>query len=646
MMMHDTLKLWELAARELDEGDTRWAAVHLEECPECREDLALVRSLRQLAAQARAAIPAFQWEGVDASIGSLLERHAARSAGLGARPWRWLLLPAAAAAGAVLALGARAALPSRAEAATAAAAAAPATAPLPPEPPRPSTPGVLSAKDAQRLQDGLRLSEGSALAAGDSVRTGHGGHALIGLRDESVLRLGPDSQLKLSRSSSEDTAVALERGRVAARATHCIEVNSGGFRARGVASAFSVAATRNGVEVAVSQGRVHVERPNALPMLVSAGKRVTFSPRRAATAATSLSPENRAELDRLVAAPRRQLASAQPLTLSDGEWLGAPSSPATGVAVAVALPTQPLVPAPAPTPTMPPSDALAPLVPSDEYVSFPQTQAAPKPTARMAAPAQAQPASRVAPWQPAPAAPAPEAVAAYPDPVGSAQPASPPMIAPAPAVAEPAPQSVPAPPEHEAMRAALAAKGDVALRPGMLLAEPQPPPREVLAEQASMAAAQATEFSGYPQAAPPAAVAPVVPSVPASPPVTPAPMPLADLSQAARPAAGQIAPDESGDDAEDLYLLRAERALKRGGCQRFLTGLEEIASDLPANERSERARIVRARCFEQMGKTAQAQSEYAQYLRESPRGDFALEAERHAAVAAPQARPESRLSDL
>jgi hypothetical protein len=231
-----------------------------------------------------------------------------------------------------------------------------------------------------------------------------------------------------------------------------------------------------------------------------------------------------------------------------------------------------------------------------------------------------------------------------------------PAAAPAPGSAQVAPPS----PDEEAMRSALAAKPDIALRPGMLLAEPQPTPTPEMEARlganvdaaAGQPAAQADEWASFSRpdgpdrAAPPLASAPV--PVPAP---EPAPQPVPAVSEAAAqapatPAANAPAvtsPEtpaaDAADDAEDLYLLRAERSLKKGSCQRFLAGLEEIAGDTPASERTERARIVRARCFDKLGKPVQARAEYARYLHEMPRGDFASEAERRLN------RSDTRLSD-
>jgi hypothetical protein len=110
-------------------------------------------------------------------------------------------------------------------------------------------------------------------------------------------------------------------------------------------------------------------------------------------------------------------------------------------------------------------------------------------------------------------------------------------------------------------------------------------------------------------------------SLPAQPTPRPAPvLPMAPKATAASEGAG---------DTEELFLLRAERSIRRGGCQRFMLGLEELATDASASEFSQRARILRARCFEAQGRAAQSRSEYERYLRDAPNGDFAYEAEKH-----------------
>ena len=113
MKPHDTTTIWGLAGRELEEGDACLVQAHLSDCPECREELSLVRSVRHLSAQAALVAPAVEWGKVDDIVNGLIERRTARSAGLRVG-WRLALLPTVLALAGATALAARAAMPSRA----------------------------------------------------------------------------------------------------------------------------------------------------------------------------------------------------------------------------------------------------------------------------------------------------------------------------------------------------------------------------------------------------------------------------------------------------------------------------------------------------------------------------------------------------
>ncbi len=569
MKLHDTSTLWGLADSELEPGDAALANSHLEDCPECRDELSLIRTVCASATSAAASGPRLDWTPVEEKLEELLARRAARAAGL-SRGRRWALVPLAAAVVLSITFGAWAAMPPPPSAQIPAVVQPAAIAPQLPQAPPPAPPAVLAAKDAIRATDGSPLAQGALLTQGDSIRTGRRGQATLGLSEAGQLRLGSETQLKLARLSLDGAAISLERGRAAMQASAPIEIAAGGFAARGANAVFSAALTRDGFEVAVARGRVHVRRPNALPMIVDAGHRAVFSTRSQQATIAILGAQSQGALAELLALP---------------------------------------APAPSRRPAVDPAD-----FDSD--------------------------------WSPLPGAPAP---ARPPIPVAAA-PVAPALPGPAPVAVAPLPQApavqtAPASAEMVAMQEALDAKPDLVMRAGSLIAEPQPPPREIWeAEKAARAEESARAAAPPPpavQAPVPAAVAPAQQEWASAPAPAPAPAsvpPRADAAVETEPS------DDSGDDAEDLYLLRAERALKRGGCQRFLAGLEEIAGDTPATVRTERARIVRARCYEKLGRAAQAQAEYSRYLRDSPRGDFAPEAERH--VTALSLRPrDSRLSD-
>jgi hypothetical protein len=341
--------------------------------------------------------------------------------------------------------------------------------------PQPSSPSVISASDAIRLRDGARLTEGAALTAGDLLRTGRSGLLLARMPDSSTLRLGPDSQLKLVRAGADELALLLEHGRVAVqarRAPRGFEVVTGSFHVRGAGAILSVTSLRGGIEVAVSSGRAHVERPNALPMLVDAGHRVIFSASTNRALPVTLTRENESELAEIAAVPSGRMA-----------WATAPKSSDELVEV------EPLTPLLSSSHAKKAPVAAAERVPEMEFSAFPQsTPVVEPPSAPVVEPV--APLAVAAPVAEPPQAPAPIAIAA---------PAAAPVAAPAPAVAPvavAAPVSPPsAEPEPDAFVDTLNFKRDIAIKPGMLIAEEQPPPRELWeaqkAEAARAAAARA-----------------------------------------------------------------------------------------------------------------------------------------------------------
>ena len=79
-------------------------------------------------------------------------------------------------------------------------------------------------------------------------------------------------------------------------------------------------------------------------------------------------------------------------------------------------------------------------------------------------------------------------------------------------------------------------------------------------------------------------------------------------------------------DLESIFMQRAEDSIQKGTCDRFLLGLEDIATDSERSSRTEQARVLRARCFDSQMRPRQAMSEYRKYLEVVPRGHFAAEA--------------------
>lgn len=86
------------------------------------------------------------------------------------------------------------------------------------------------------------------------------------------------------------------------------------------------------------------------------------------------------------------------------------------------------------------------------------------------------------------------------------------------------------------------------------------------------------------------------------------------------------------EDLEELFLMRAERSLRNGGCDRYLLGLADIAEDPQRSLRQERARIAMARCQLKLGQVDAAMQELSRYVRDFPHGLFAREAKAGLAV--------------
>ena len=100
--------------------------------------------------------------------------------------------------------------------------------------------------------------------------------------------------------------------------------------------------------------------------------------------------------------------------------------------------------------------------------------------------------------------------------------------------------------------------------------------------------------------------------------------PQAQPAPKAQPAAQRAEP--LPEDLEALFLQRAERGLERGICERYLMGLQEIASDASRNERAQTARILRARCYDARVRPDLSEIEYRRYLEVWPKGRHSDEA--------------------
>ncbi len=276
MIRHD-LQLWAYASKELELGDHRFVEAHLEDCPECVEQLASVQVAKEALELARDAKARVGWAGVDQRIGAMVEKRLKSQA---RRPLYVRLgvvgLGLAAATAAVLTLS----LPKAVEPVI------PAT-----EQPSPSSSWArveraqgLTRVDGASLDsagDGRsELAEGTELQGGDVLRTSTSGKAFLHLPDGSHLRVAKSSQLALTRSEADDVALTLERGSLAVRASHQrrkgFVVHSGGLSVNVVGTVFGVTNDSEKVEVSVSEGRVRVELPSGESVFVEPGQRLRF----------------------------------------------------------------------------------------------------------------------------------------------------------------------------------------------------------------------------------------------------------------------------------------------------------------------------------------------------------------------------------
>lgn len=277
MTRHDP-GLWAYASRELELGERRYVESHLEDCPECVEQLAAVQVAREALELAREASPRVKWEAVDERVGAMVERRLAAKArgpwltrlGLGA----FACAAAAAALAFVLTRPAEDVVPRE----------DPGEVELAPLMPRASWARVDKAEGLTRLgASGGEVRDGAELRAGDVLRTSLAGRAFVHLPDASHVRLGGGSQVAITRTEADDVALTLERGRVAVAASHeprrGFVIHSGGVTVHVVGTVFGVSREAEVVEVAVSQGKVRVELPNGDSTFVSPGERLRFDAR-------------------------------------------------------------------------------------------------------------------------------------------------------------------------------------------------------------------------------------------------------------------------------------------------------------------------------------------------------------------------------
>lgn len=551
MTRHD-LQLWAYAAKELELGEHRYVEAHLEDCPECVEQLAAVQVAKEALELARQAGPTLSWAKTDERIGAMVEKRLAKQARgplFRRLAWGGGAGLVAVAAAAVFTLWPREPMPL----------------PVPEEQPAPisSWARVDRAEGLVRVGgDAMQVVDGTELHGGDVVRTSTIGKAFVHLPDSSHLRIGPASQVALTRSEADDVALTLERGRLAVRASHAdrkgFVVHTGGVSVHVVGTLFGVANDAEVVEVSVSEGRVRVELPNGEQAFVDPGQRLRFDSKALKARKLKLSAVSERELSEIAAVDDATTAAeGRAMVAAVG---GAPTAPPMVTAQGT----------PRSLPRLSPSEAKsrivappAPLV-TDELVPLPKVEAAP--VVEQPKVVVEQPKTEI--------------------------------------IVEAPPDVWPSIGGGEVIRGV-------------------PPKREVASEKREVVepppASRPDEWAQAPREKQPNADE--WSSLPA---VAPAPAPVAVAQKLVDEPAP--APKPIAKDLEAIFMARAEESLEKGTCDRFLLGLEDIALDSQRSARTEQARLLRARCFDNQMRPRQSLNEYRKYLDEYPQGRFVPEA--------------------
>jgi len=568
MTRHDDRILWDYAAGDLDQEEAKVVENHLLECPHCSDRLDAVKMARAALDGAREAVPAIGWEKIDERVGAVVERRLQRQA----RRTLWLRVAGAgalAAAAALLAVGLFA--PST----------QPTVAPVALEAPsrEPIAARVDRAEGLVRVGTELSpMTDGAALRGGDVLRTTLAGRAFVHLPDASHVRVGGATQLTLTRADADDVALTLERGRIAVKAAHVerkgFVVHASGLTVHVVGTVFSVANRPDGVEVAVSEGRVRLES-STHQLFVDAGQVVRVNTTTGRATRTGLSSAQRQELTE-VAATDDAVSAVESRAVSAGAGRSA-----------------------SPSAVVPSRGGPLPRLEAKEARSR-QVELPPEATQDLSA----------APEEP-------KQTAAEPPVIVLEEPGNlwPSMAG---GVTRGIPQRREDPDGEPAAAPAAPAQPERSRAP--VVAAP-PPPAPSAAPQAEPQADAEAEWAPIPMPA-------AAPKQEAPPPAKLSEAPAAPAVSAAPAPSGQKLGDAEAPakDIESIFLHRAAGSLEKGTCERFLPGLEEIALDAQKNVNTEQARVLRARCFDLLLRPRQAMIEYRKYLGEYPRGRFVPEA--------------------
>lgn len=546
MKPHDQ-QLWGFAAKELELGEHRFVEAHLEDCPECREQVAAIQVAKEVLETARDAQPAVNWQKVDEKIGAMVEKR------LRSQARRPLYRKLAFGGGLAFAAAAALFLTTREK---------PVIQELPPPPPVASAPEswarVDRAQGLSLVNGGGEIADGTELRGGDVLRTGATGRAFLHLPDQSHMMVGAQSQVTLTRAAADDVALTLERGSVAVRASHQprkgFVVHAGGVSVFVVGTVFGVENSADAVEISVTEGKVRVELPNGDTTFVEPGQRLRFDTRSENSKHLKVTADERRELNE-VAEVADATASAEQRALVPAAG-GAPSNPPMLAASGT----------PRTLPRITSTDARSRQVTAPEPMKAEEVEL---PTQLALNDTRARQPSAVEPMSADDLEPMPQ-----------------PKTAAAPQVVVSAPV-------------------DVWPTLGGDVVRGVPPPRDaepVDDEWATMPAPpSAAKLSNDDEA------------------VSPAPVVKVQVGGGAPPKALVM-------NLEGQFLQRADAALSKGDCDKFLPGLEDIAQDEARSLLTEQARILKARCFDSQLRPRQAMGEYAKYLNEYPAGRFLSEA--------------------